>query len=100
MARVTDDGSGVDGALESLVVVGQEIRRSNPNAVAVDILYAFTAAFFATLAIRGLWPAVIAAFPLAVMLYFAWKSSRLFLLTNLVVIGLTVAATRAGYMPL
>ena len=101
MADLGDDGGGRDGsALESLVVVGQEIRRSNPNAIAVDGLYAFTAAFFAMLAVQGLWPAVIAAFPLVVMLYFAWKSSRLFLLTNLIVIVLAVAAMRAGYIPL
>ncbi|WP_255193055.1 hypothetical protein [Natronobeatus ordinarius] len=100
MAGVDDDGGGDSGVLESLVVVGQEIQRSNPNAVAVDVLYAFTTAFFATLAVRGFWPAVIAALPLAVLLYFAWQSSRLFLLTNVTVIVVAVAATRAGYMPL
>lgn len=98
MAGVGDGGS--DGAFESLRVVGQEIRRSSANAVAVDLLYVFTAAFFATLAVRGFWPALIAALPIAVLLLFAWMSSRLFFLTNVVVIVTTVAATRAGLVPL
>ncbi|WP_233710756.1 hypothetical protein [Natronococcus pandeyae] len=93
------DGDG-GGALEPLVVVGQEIRRSSANAVAVDILYVFTTAFFATLAVRGFWPALIAALPIAVLLSFAWMSSRLFFLANVVVIVATVAATRAGLVPL
>lgn len=113
MATVTDDGEsggiGADdgsggsddrGLLESLVIVGQEIRRSSANAVAVDFLYVFTTAFFATLAVRGFWPALIAALPLAVLLSFAWMSSRLFFVTNLLVIVATVAATRAGLLPL
>ncbi|MCU4741111.1 hypothetical protein OB955_06810 [Halobacteria archaeon AArc-m2/3/4] len=100
MAGAGDDGSGSDGVLDSLVIVGQEIRRSSANAVAVDVLYVFTTAFFTTLAVRGFWPALVAALPLAVLLSFAWMSSRLFLLTNLVVVVLTVGATRAGYVPL
>ncbi|WP_243637812.1 hypothetical protein [Natrarchaeobius oligotrophus] len=99
MAGVGDDG-GDDSPLDSLVVVGQEIRRSSANAVAVDVLYLFTTAFFATLAVRGVWPALIAALPLAVLLSFAWMSSRLFFLTNLLVVLATVGATRAGYVPL
>ncbi|MFC4436435.1 MULTISPECIES: hypothetical protein [Natrialbaceae] len=99
MSGVGDDGGG-DGVLESLVVVGQEVRRSSANAVAVDFLYVFTTAFFATLAVRGFWPALIAALPIAVLLSFAWMSSRLFFLTNVVVIVVTVGATRAGMVPL
>lgn len=99
MAGVGNDGSG-DGVLESLVVVGQEVRRSSANAVAVDLLYVFTTAFFATLAVRGFWPMLIAALPIAVLLSFARMSSRLFFLTNLIVIVVTVAATRAGIVPL
>ena len=100
-----DDGgvggeSGSGGVLEPLVVVAQEVRRSSANAVAVDFLYLFTTAFFATLAVRGFWPAVIAAPPIAVLLSFAWMSSRLFVLANVLVILATVAATRAGMVPL
>ncbi|MFP8952980.1 hypothetical protein ACLI4Z_08425 [Natrialbaceae archaeon A-arb3/5] len=96
-----DDGSDGDRSiLASLLVVGQEIRRSSVNAVAVDVLYVFTTAFFATLAIRGFWPAIIAALPIAVLLSFAWMSSRLFFLANVLVIAVTVGATRAGYVPL
>ena len=98
MAGVDDDG-GATGVLESVVVVGQEIRRSSVNAVGVDVLYVFTTAFFATLAVRGLRPAAIAALPLAVMLWFAWMSSRLFFLTNLIVIAATLAAMWAGLVP-
>ncbi|WP_254768673.1 hypothetical protein [Salinilacihabitans rarus] len=98
------DAAGVEegeGTLaESLVIVGQELRRRNGSAVAMDVLYLFTTAFLATLAIRGFWPAVIAALPLATFLYFAWHSSRPFFVTNLVVIAATAAATEAGLMPL
>ena len=97
MAEVDDDGA--TGVLEPMVIVGQEIRRSSVNAVGVDVLYVFTTAFFATLAVRGLWPAAIAAFPLAVMLWFAWMSSRLFFLTNLIFIAAAVVAMWAGIVP-
>ncbi|SDR30896.1 hypothetical protein [Natronobacterium texcoconense] len=88
------------GVVDSLVLVGEEFRRRNASATAVDVLYVFTTAFLATLAIRGFWPAMIAALPLATMLYFAWNSSKPFFVANLLVIGLTVVATRADLMPL
>lgn len=94
------EGGDEGGLLESLVIVGQEIRRSSANAIAVDLLYVFTTAFFATLAVRGFWPAVIAALPIAVLLSFAWMSSRLLFITNVLVVVVTVAVTRAGYVPL
>ena len=100
---MTDVGDGVGegrGVLETVVIAGQELRRSSANAVAVDVLYLFTTGFFATLAVRGFWPALIAALPIAVLLSFAWMSSRLFLLTNLIVVGVAAAVTRAGMMPL
>ncbi|PSP75323.1 hypothetical protein BRC81_16155 [Halobacteriales archaeon QS_1_68_20] len=78
----------------------QEIRSRNPSAVAMDVLYLFTTAFFTTLAVRGFWPAVIAATPLVGMLYFGWNSSRPFFVTQLVVIVLTVIATAAGLVPI
>ncbi|WP_290815330.1 hypothetical protein [Halovivax sp.] len=99
MAGVGENGSD-GGILQPLIVVGQEVRRSSVNAVAVDFVYVFAVGFFATLAVRGLWPAVIAALPLAVMLAFAWMSSRLFFILNVIVIGLTVGATLAGVVPL
>ncbi|MCU4750602.1 hypothetical protein OB919_01170 [Halobacteria archaeon AArc-curdl1] len=95
-----DSVTGGRGILETVVIAGQELRRSSVNAVAVDVLYLFTTAFFATLAIRGFWPALIAVFPLVVLLSFAWMSSRLFLFTNIVVIAVSIAVTRAGMMPL
>ncbi|ELY90311.1 hypothetical protein C483_12403 [Natrialba hulunbeirensis JCM 10989] len=88
------------GVLESIQIVGQEIRRSSANAVAVDLLYVFTIGFFASLSIRGFWPALIAAFPIAVLLGFAWLSSRLFFLTNVLAIVVAIAATRMGLLPL
>ncbi|ADD05800.1 uncharacterized protein Nmag_2235 [Natrialba magadii ATCC 43099] len=88
------------GVLESIQIVGQEIRRSSANAIAVDLLYVFTIGFFASLAIRGFWPALIAAFPIAVLLTFAWLSSRLFFLTNVLAIVVAIAATRAGLLAL
>lgn len=66
----------------------------------MDVLYLFTTAFLATLAVRGFWPAMIATLPLATFLYFAWNSSRAFFFANLVAIALTAAATEAGVVPL
>ncbi|WP_242695412.1 hypothetical protein [Halomontanus rarus] len=92
-------GAGRDGVVDSLLVVGQELRRRNASTVAIDVLYVFTTAFLATLALRGFWPAVIAGLPLVTFLYFAWKSSRIFFLANFAVIALTVAATEADLLP-
>lgn len=92
-------GVGSDGVVDSLIVVGQELRRRNASAVVIDVLYVFTTAFLATLAVRGFWPAVIGGLPLATFLYFAWKSSKIFFLANLAVIALTVAATEADLLP-
>lgn len=89
MARFPDDS----GVVESLVVVGQELRRRNASTVAVDLLYLFTTAFLATLAVQGLRPAAIAALPLLAFLYFSWHASRPFFLANAAVIVLAIAAT-------
>ena len=78
----------------------EEFRRRNTSAVAIDVLYLFTTAFFATLAVRGTWPAVFAALPLATLLYFAWRSSVAFFVAQVLVFGLAVAATFAGVLPL
>lgn len=66
----------------------------------MDVLYLLTTAFFAHLFVRGFWPAVIAAVPLAALLYFGWLSSRAFFATQLVVIVAAVAATYGGLLPL
>lgn len=96
------DGGRADGAGRSLgrAFDPEELRRRNPNALAIDVLYLFTTAFLATLLVRGFWPAVIATFPLATMLYFAWKSTTAFLVAQIVVIVATIVATYAGLLPL
>jgi hypothetical protein len=96
VTEVRDGGSGV-GDVSTLVA---EFRRRNASAVAMDVLYLFTAAFLATLAVRGFWPAMIAALPLGTFLYFAWNSSWAFFVANLVAVGVTAAATQAGVVPL
>jgi hypothetical protein len=78
----------------------EELRRRNPRAVAMDLLYLFTTAFFGHLLVQGIWPAVIAAAPLGLMLYFGWNSSRAFFLAQVLVIAATVAASGAGAVPL
>lgn len=78
----------------------EELRRRSPNVVTMDVLYLFSVAFLATLAVRGFWPAVLSILPGAAFLYFAWKSSTAFLLANLLVIAVTVWATVAGLLPL
>ena len=99
MAGASEDRD-LPAVVEPAVNLFEELRRSSVNAIAVDVLYLFTTAFFASLAIRGRWPAAIAAVPLAVMLSFALMSSRTFFLTNVVVLGIAVVGTRAGHMPL
>ncbi|MEY7850296.1 hypothetical protein AB7C87_13980 [Natrarchaeobius sp. A-rgal3] len=85
-----------DGVVDSLIVVGQELRRRNSSALVVDVLYLFTTAFLATLAVQGVRPAVVAALPLLTFLYFAWKSTTAFFLANLLAIALAVIATETG----
>ena len=87
-------------AVDALSIQGEELRRRNASALGVDVLYVFTTAFLATLAIRGLWPAAIAAFPLATFLYFAWRSTRAFFVANVFAVVISIAVTEAGYMPL
>ena len=78
----------------------EELRRRNRSAVAIDVLYLFTTAFFATLFVRAFWAAVFAALPLATLLYFAWRSTTAFFVAQLLVIVLSVGVTYAGLLPL
>ena len=98
----TDGGPGTRSAAQRIrgSFDPEELRRRNPNAVAMDVLYLLTTAFFAYLALQGFWPAVIAAIPLATLLYFGGKSSAPFFFAQLLLIGLTVVASSAGVVPL
>lgn len=78
----------------------EELRRRNRVSLGMDLLYLLTSGFFAVLATKGLWPAVIAAVPLGAMLYFGWYSSRAFFIAQLLAIGVAVAAEFAGLLPL
>jgi len=82
------------------VVALEEFWRRNPSAVAIDVLYLFTTAFFATLFVRGFWPAVIAGIPMTTLLYFAWRSSKAFFIAQVITFLLALAGTVAGIMPL
>ena len=101
VARTDGDSSrGLRGARVGNVFDPEELRRRNLSAVAIDVLYLFTTAFLATVAVRGLWPAVIVALPLATLLYFSWQSTTAFFVAQILVIALSVAATLLGVMPL
>ncbi|MCW8173232.1 hypothetical protein D8S78_19765 [Natrialba swarupiae] len=50
-------------AAEAVYVLGQEMRRRNASTLAMDVLYLFTTAFLATLAVQGVRPAIVAALP-------------------------------------
>lgn len=97
-----DGGSprGLRGSRGGAIFDPEELRRRNLNAVVVDGLYLFTTAFLVTVALRGFWPAVIAAVPLATLLYFSWQSTTGFFIAQILVILLTVAATFLGVNPL
>lgn len=91
--------AGGRGLRDAVAVHGEEVRRRNASALAVDVLYVFTTAFLATLAVRGFWPAAIAAAPLATFLYFAWKATRPFFLANLLAAVLVAVAGGVGIVP-
>ena len=78
----------------------EELRRRNRVAVGMDVLYLVTTGFFAHMAVRGFWPAVIAAVPLVTLLYFGWSASRPFFVTQVLTIAATVAVTFAGVFSL
>ncbi len=86
-------------AKDRLVEVLGETLRRNPNALAMDLLFLFTIAFFAHHLPLGWWPAAIASLPLAALLYFGWRASRAFFGLELLVIAGTVVLTRSGTFP-
>lgn len=103
MADDPPDGSARFGVLTSgsdPAVILEELRRRNLVAVAMDLLYLFTVAFFAHHLLQGFWPAVIGGIPLALLLYFGWRSSKAFFLTELAVIAITLVVSNAGFVPL
>ena len=115
MSQIRDDDE-IGASMELQRDVGllvEELRRRNVAAVAMDLLYLFTVAFFAVMLtmaweevslgplwVSFSWPAVIGAIPLGLLLYFGWRSSKPFFLTQLFVIVLTVVASFAGLLPL
>ena len=78
----------------------EELRRRNRVAVGMDLLFLLTTGFFAHMAVRGLWPAVISAVPLATLLYFGWSSSKPFFVSQALTVAVTVAATVVGVFSL
>ena len=76
----------------------EDLRRRNPRAAALDVLLLFMTAFFAYLMSLGLWPAVIGAVPTGGLLYFGLRSSRAFLLAQVLVIALTFAVKLTGFV--
>ena len=93
---------GRDGYEVFLAATGEEAmamleRPEEPiNAVVMDVLDVLTTVFFGHLAMRGAWPAAIAAAPLATLLYFGWESSRPFFAVQIVSLALIAVATEAG----
>lgn len=77
-----------------------DLRRRNPSAVAMDVLFLFAVAFFAHHLLRGFWPAVIAGVPLLALLYFGLRSSKAFFLAQVLTIAGALLASRAGWIPL
>lgn len=84
----------------TLGVSFEELRRRNRVAVGMDALFLVTTGFFGHMAARGFWPAVIAAVPIATLLYFGWSSSKPFFVAQVLTIAAAVAATLAGVVSL
>lgn len=80
--------------------LGTELGRRNPMAVAMDLLFLFTVAFFALHLVRGLWPAVIGGIPLIFLLYFGYQSSIPFFLAQVITAVSAVIASYMGWLPL
>ena len=78
----------------------EELRRRNRVAVGMDLLFLVTTGFFGHMAVRGFWPAVIAALPLATLLYFGWRSSKPFFVSQVLAIAVAAAVTVAGVVSL
>lgn len=91
-----------------------ELPRRNVSAIGMDGLYLLTIGFFTVLATKAWvptavpvigvevpfsWPLLVALLPLGGLLYFGWRSSKAFFLTQLAAIALTVVATQAGLIP-
>lgn len=77
----------------------EELRRRNPVALSMDVLFLLSTAFFVILFVKGFWPAVIAGVPLAAMLYFGWKSSAAFFIAQAVFIVGALVVWRTGMAP-
>lgn len=98
----TDDG-GSSRSVSGMSVGSfdlEELRRRNRVAVGMDVLYLVTTGFFAHMLLRGLWPAVIAAAPMAAFLYFGWSSSKPFFAAQVLTVAITAAATVTNAVPL
>lgn len=115
MSRIQSDDEldASVGLQRDVGLLVEEFRRRNVAAVAMDLLYLFTVAFFAVMLTRAWeevslgplwisfsWPAIIGAIPLSLLLYFGWRSSKPFFLAQLAVIVLTILANSAGLLPL
>lgn len=98
----TDGGSsrGLRGSRGVNIFDLEEMRRRNLSTVVIDVLYLFTSAFLATIFVRGFWPAVMVALPLATLLYFSWQSTTGFFVAHVIVIALAAIATFTGVLPL
>jgi len=90
------DGVADPSGREPGAVGAEELRRRSLGSVAADALYLFTTGFFGHLVARGFWPAVIAAVPLAALLYFGANTSRAFLAAQIAAAAAAAAATYAG----
>ncbi len=97
------DGGSYDGSRLRQIADGfdlEEFRRRNRVALGMDGLYLVTIGFFANMFVRGVWPAAIAAIPMAALLYFGWSSSKPFFLAQLLTIAVVATATVANVVPL
>lgn len=116
-----DEGgkSGVEDVVSHLLVQLEEIRRRNMSSLGMDVLYLLTVSFFSILLTRAWnshviavpvvpvdflvyfsWSAAIGGIPLLLLLVFGLRSSKLFFLSQLAVMVITILLSRAGLLPL
>lgn len=120
-ATLANGGSGRLRDLRDQVVLQlEEFTRRNRSALGMDALYLIGTSFFTVLATQAWfpqeislpfvgiaigvipfsWPLLIAVLPLGGLLYFGYRSSMPFFISQLIVVVITVVVARAGWLPL
>jgi hypothetical protein len=95
------DSTADDSGFQSLrrMFDPEEVRRRNLVSLGMDVLILVTTGFLAILFTKGFWPSMLAAIPVATLLYFGWSSSKAFFVSQLLAIAVAIVATYTYMLP-